>query len=106
MVIVICHPFALLPSPKCAAKGRTVAETIKPPKYAPKNLKDDALVRSTVSLLMTPSNAVYGMLTAEYININMMKVIYAYASFPTSPKFGVVNARTAETDNGMAPHNK
>ena len=56
--IVIDHPCATLCWPKWAASGRTVADTIIPLKYAPINLKDEALVLSTGSSLITPSNAV------------------------------------------------
>ena len=64
-VMVICQPLALSPCPNLATSGRVKPPTINCAIMAETKRKEDRLVRSLTSPVMTPVMAEYGVLLAE-----------------------------------------
>ena len=63
--MVICQPLALSPWPNFATSGRVKPPTSNCAIMAEKKRKDDRLVRSLTSPVITPVMAEYGVLLAE-----------------------------------------
>src|SRR5664279_5652285 len=98
--MVICQPLALSPCPNLATRGSVKPTTMSCAIMAETKRNDDSRVRSLTSPVMTPLNAEYGVLLAEYSVINITLVNKAYVRLPVIPRPGFVYARIIAIPQG------
>src|SRR6516225_6062984 len=101
-LIVTCQPCAESPRPNFATRGSVNPPTISCAIIAATKRKEERLVRSFTSAVITPVIAEYGVLLAEYNVISATLVMQAYAIRPVGESPGTEYAATIAIAQGIA----